>query len=293
MRQRRLIVSGDDFGAGPETNAGILRAHSQGILTSASLMVHGDAVDEAVDIARSHPTLAVGLHLVLAQGHASAPAREIPSLVDADGRFGEAPIASGLRYARAWTSARGRRELRREIMAQFEAFRATGLPLAHVDGHCNMHLHPMILPILVEMAADQGVRAVRVTADPLGPALAWDRRHVVRKCAEATVFGVLAARARPRLAAAGIVFADRVLGMHQTGHVDEAYLLHVIDTLPPGTTEIYCHPALGRARATAAHQRGYRNEEEVVALTSPRVRAALEAAHTALVAYPDLRPARP
>lgn len=292
MSARRLIVSGDDFGAGPETNAGILRAHTDGVLTSASLMISGDAVGEAVAMATSHPTLAVGLHLVLAQGRAAAPSAEIAPLVDARGRFGDVPVWNGLRYAAAWTGARGRQALRREVTAQLDAFRRTGLPLAHVDGHCNMHLHPMILPILVEVAGDYGIRAVRVSDDPLGPALRWDRRHAARKCAEAAVFRVLAARARPRLAAAGIAFADRVVGMHQTGRIDEAYLLDLIASLPAGTTELYCHPALGRAVATARHQPGYRNEEEVAALTSPRVRAALDAAGVTLARYPDLTPAR-
>lgn len=292
MSGRRLIVSGDDFGAGRETNAGILRAHTAGILTSASLMIAGDAVEEAVEIARAHPGLAVGLHLVLAQGRAAAPPAAIPSLVDGAGRFGAAPVLAGLRYAALWTHARGRRELRREIVAQLDAFHRTGLALAHVDGHCNMHLHPMILPILVDLAPDHGIRAMRVGDDPLGPALRWDRRHALRKCTEAAIFRVLAARARPRLAEAGVACADRVVGMHQTGRIDEAYVLDVIRRLPPGTTELYCHPALGRAAATAPHQPGYRNEDEVAALTSPRVRAAVEAAGVALVGYPDLTSAR-
>jgi len=292
MSGRRLIVSGDDFGAGHETNAGILTAHTEGILTSTSLMVSGAAVGEAVEMAASHPTLAVGLHLVLAQGRATAPPAELGTLVDTDGRFGDVPALNGLRYAAAWTGARGRRQLRREITAQLEAFHATGLPLAHVDGHCNMHLHPMILPILVEVAADHGIRAMRVTDDPLGPALRWDRRNALRKCIEAAVFRTLAAFARPRLAAAGIAFADRVIGIHQTGRIDEAYVCDVLARIPDGTTELYCHPARGRAPATAPYQVGYRNDEEVAALTSPAVRAALEASGATLARYPDLTSAR-
>jgi chitin disaccharide deacetylase len=288
MTGRRLIVSGDDFGAGPETNAGILHAHTHGVLTSTSLMVMGDAAAEAVDIARAHPRLAVGLHLVLVQGRAAAPPATIRGLVGPDGRFGDSPVASGLWHGLAWTTARGRRALRREIVAQLEAFHATGLPLSHVDGHCNMHLHPVILPILVELAGDHGIRTVRLTRDPLGAALRWDRRHAARKCAEAAVFATLTALARSRLEAAGIAFADRVLGIHQTGRVDESYVLDVLALLPPGTTELYCHPALGRAAATARYQAGYRNENEVAALTSPRVRAAIEAGGIALVRYADL-----
>ena len=84
---KRLIVSADDFGMSAGVNAGILRAHREGILSDASLMVNGAAADEAVELARSAPRLSVGLHLVLAQGRSTLPPGEIPDLVDADGFF--------------------------------------------------------------------------------------------------------------------------------------------------------------------------------------------------------------
>jgi len=80
--------------------------------------------------------------------------------------------------------------------------------------------------------------------------------------------------------------------MHQTGAIDEAYLLDLIAHLPDGTTELYCHPALGTAAATAPFQRGYRNADEVEALTSARVRAAVETAGIGLTRYSDLTFAR-
>jgi hopanoid biosynthesis associated protein HpnK len=285
---RRLIVSGDDFGVAAEVNAGIIRAHRDGILGQTSLMVTGDAADEAVALARAHPTLAVGLHLVLAQGRPAARPDAIPSLVGRGGAFRDTPIRNGLRYA--WTSLRaaGRAELAREVEAQLDAFARTGLALAHVDGHLNMHLHPMVLPILVKLAPRYGITAMRVSREGLGAALAYDRRHAARKCFEGLAFHALAAYATPRLRAAGIASTDRVYGMHQTGHVDEAYLLHVIATLPPGTSEIYAHPSSGRAAAMAGHQPGYDHAGEVAGLTSPRVRAALDAAGVELTTYRDL-----
>ena len=160
---RRLIVSGDDFGVAVEVNEGIVRAHRDGILGQTSLMVTGDAAAQAIELARAHPTLAVGLHLVLAQGRPASPPRTIPSLVGPNGMFRDTPIRNGLRYA--WTAlhAAGRAELAREIDAQLDAFAQTGLALAHVDGHLNMHLHPMVLPILLELAPRYGIRAMRVS----------------------------------------------------------------------------------------------------------------------------------
>jgi len=285
---RRLIVSGDDFGVALEVNEGIVRAHREGILGQTSLMVTGTAAAHAVDLARAHPSLAVGLHLVLAQGRPAAPPREIPALVRADGAFRDAPIRNGLRYAWAYVRAAGRAQLVREIEAQLAAFARTGLRLAHVDGHLNIHLHPMVLPILLALAPRYGIRAMRVSRESLAAALRYDRRHALRKCFEGVAFHALAAYAAPRLRAAGIASSDRVFGMHQTGHVDEAYLLHVIATLPPGVSEVYGHPATRQAPVMAGFQDGYDHAGEVAGLTSPRVRAALEAAGVELTTYRDL-----
>jgi hopanoid biosynthesis associated protein HpnK len=285
---KALIVSGDDFGAAVEVNEGIIRAHRDGILTQTSLMVTGDAAAHAVALARENPRLAVGLHLVLAQGRPAAPPEDIAGLVRADGAFRDSPIPNGIRYAWAAVHAAGRRELVREIEAQLDAFTATGLALAHVDGHLNMHLHPMVVSILVELAPRHGIRAVRLSHESLGAALRYDHRHLVRKTFEGVVFHALAAFAAPRLRAVGIVSSERVYGMHQTGHVDEAYLLDVIEHLPDGVSELYAHPAIGQAATMARFQHGYDHPGEVAGLTSPRVRAALERAGVELTTYREL-----
>jgi hypothetical protein len=129
---------------------------------------------------------------------------------------------------------------------------------------------------------------MRISRESLAAALRWDSRHALRKCFEGVVFHALARYAAPRLAAAGIVSSDRVFGMHQTGHVDERYLLHVIATLPPGLSEVYAHPATGQAAVMAGFQDGYDHAGEVAGLTSARVRAALDGAGVSLTTYRDL-----
>jgi hopanoid biosynthesis associated protein HpnK len=280
-----LVVTADDFGATSGVNEAVLRAHREGILTGASLMVRGDAAVEAVRAAREAPALGVGLHLVLAQGMPAAPVSEIRSLVTRTGRFPEQPVLAGFRHAWAWCRRRGRAELAREIEAQLATFAASGLPLGHVDGHLNMHLHPMVLPTLVALAPRYGIRAMRLTHDDLGFALAHDPRHQLRKRTESLVFRALAAHAAPRLRAAGILAPARVFGLHATGHVDEAYLLALIPRLGPGVSELYCHPATAHP---GAGQDGYDHQGELAALTSPRVRAALSAAGVRLASYREL-----
>lgn len=285
MSARRLIVSADDFGAAPEVNQAVEQAHRHGVLTNASLMVTGAAAAEAIETARRLPALGTGLHLVLVQGRPAAPRERIGRLVRGDGHFVDAPVLGGLRYAWMSLARRGTDQLRHEITAQLDAFARSGLRPSHVDGHLNMHLHPAILPLLIELAPRYGVRAIRLPREPLGRAIRYDGRHVVRRTVEGAIFAALARRALPRLRAAGIATADRVYGMHQTGHVDGAYLAGLLPELPAGTSEVYCHPATAPTAALARHQRGYANAMELRGLVDPAVRAAIAAAGIELVSY--------
>lgn len=280
--RRRLIVSADDFGMSPGINAGIARAHSDGILTNAGLMVNGSAFDEAVELARAHPSLAVGLHLVLVQGRSTLPHKAIPDLVDCSGQFPTNPIAAGLRY---YFHTATRRQVQLEVRAQIEKFLATGLPLSHVDGHLNIHMHPVVMPILLDLAEEFGIRALRLSRDPLLPALRFDRRDLGRKLFEATAFHSLASLAAPGVNVRAIRCTDRVYGLHQSGRITEDYLLYTIDTLPPGVSEIYCHAGESDAEARRWRPPDYCGEAELSGLTSGRVRDALERREIELTSY--------
>ncbi len=272
-KSKRLIVSGDDFGLSPEVNAGILTAHRAGILTNASLMVRGPAAEEAVHLARENPSLGVGLHLTLASGRSTLPPKAIPGLVGEEGFFQKNPIKAGLQY---FFCPRLRSALLKECRAQIEAFLATGLTLSHIDGHLNLHLHPTILTLLLELAREYPIRALRLTRENLRVGLRLDPKGALRKVGEGAVFALLSLWAKRKLRASGLKYTDHLFGLHQTGRLSEAYLLGLIPHLRKGTTELYCHPS---------HPSNCR---EVAALTSPRVRQALEQKGIALISYHDL-----
>lgn len=160
---KRLIVTGDDFGASIAVNAAIELAHREGILNTASLMVSGAEVADAVARAHALPDLKVGLHLVLVRGHATLPAAEIPDLVDDEGNLPTALFGAGVRF---YFDPRVRRQLAAEIRAQFERFRHTGLTLDHVNAHNHMHLHPTVLDLVLRVGEDYGLRAVRLPHEP-------------------------------------------------------------------------------------------------------------------------------
>jgi hopanoid biosynthesis associated protein HpnK len=248
-------------------------------------MVNGAAFDEAVAIARDRPSLSVGLHLVLVQGYAACSPRDVPDLVDASGRFRDHPIACGVRY---FFQPGIRAQLEREVRAQLEKFRSTGLDLSHVDGHLNIHMHPTVLSILIDLADELGIRAIRLSREALLPALRFDRGHLLRKSFEAAAFHALGANAVRRTADGPIRFADHMFGLHQTGHVGEEYLLRLLEELPEGVSEVYCHAGVVDEEAARWRPASYRSDLELAALTSPDVRAALQRLRIELTTYREL-----
>lgn len=272
----RVVVTADDFGASPAVNAAVVRAHRDGVLTSASLLVTGAAFDEAVQLARATPSLAVGLHLALADARPALPARELPHLAGADGRLARDPARAGLRLA---ASAAARYELAREIAAQFERFAATGLPLSHVDGHHHLHVHPAAFPAVAEHAARAGARAIRLPCEGLRALAEASPR---RASLDAAVLGALGGAWRALALRRGLRFASRVHGVVRSGAMDAAYVATLIARLEPGVTEIFLHPSLEPATPDA--RRGP-NAGDLAALVSPAVRAALLARGAALTTW--------
>ena len=262
---RRVIITADDFGLSPEVNEAVERAHREGVLTAASLMAGERAAAGAVEAARRSPGLAVGLHLTLTDGAPLLPPERIPALVRADGRFRDDMVKMGLALT---ASAAARAQLRAEIAAQVEAFRATGLVCDHLNAHKHFHLHPVIAAVAFRAAREAGVRAVRVPWEP--PALVRAAEPASRAASRS--LWPFAAALRRLAARHGMAAPDRVVGLAWTGAFTADRLAALLPRLPAGTTEIYLHPATRDGFAGGAP--GYRHAEELAALLDPRVRAA-------------------
>ena len=159
-----MIVTADDFGLAPEVNAAVETAHSNGILTAASLMIGAPAAADAVDRARRLHSLKVGLHIVLTDGYPVSPPSRLPNLVDRSGRFRSDMARSSVRI---FVDPTVRRQVADEIAAQFEAFLATGLRLDHVDCHKHWHLHPTISGLILDIGQRYGMTALRIPSEPV------------------------------------------------------------------------------------------------------------------------------
>src|SRR5262249_19409517 len=243
VETHRLIVNADDFGASEEVNEAIIRAHREGVLTSTSLMVTGEAFDQAVALARENPRLAIGIHLVTVMGSSVLSHDQIPTLVDHQGRFSNDPVSAGLKY---FFSMRARHELRLEINAQFEKFKATGLPLSHIDGHLHLHVHPVIFKAALELGVGYGCRRMRVPVEERALALQFDSSHLALKTVHALLFSALGAYMKSKLKPYGYIVPERVYGNLQSGKMNEDYFLYALKHLQSATSEIYFHPAVFR-----------------------------------------------
>ena len=232
-------------------------------MTSATLLVNRPATGAALRLAAASPALGLGLHLNLTEGAPVSPPADLPSLVGPDGRF--RPFPGQLRRI----AGGGARldELERELRAQFELFVARGRLPTHVDGHLHVHAYPRILPLVLRLMGEYGVRAMR------SPILAaWLPARRAQRVARA--------EAR-RLSGQPVVVADRLLDCARfLPLADPAGSLAEAVASVEGVVELMAHPAWNRGERRGA--------AEVALLTDPRLRAALDRRGVRLVHYGEL-----
>ncbi|MGN6562001.1 MAG: carbohydrate deacetylase [Thermomicrobiales bacterium] len=261
MDQERitLVVNGDDFGYSDAINAAIVRCHQDGVLTSATLLVNQRASGAAFALARRLPALGVGLHLNLTAGAPVLPPDQVPSLVDRRGRFRYLDAQLG----RLATGRLRLADVERELRAQFATFTAHGLQPSHVDGHLHVQSWPGVLPIVLRLMREYGVRALRSPLLTAWLPARWRQERWWRA---------------QLLARSAVVCAEAMLDAAR--YHDPASLVAAVAGQPGGLVELMAHPAWTRDAVRGAAQ--------VALLTAPELRAALEAAGIRLASYRDL-----
>jgi chitin disaccharide deacetylase len=276
-----LIVNADDFGLSPEVNAGVIRAHRDGILGCASLMVAEPAAKSAAELALQNPELDVGLHAVVCRGRSILDASQLRGAVDTSGRFLENPVLAGMRY---FFDRSMRTKMTDELRAQVERHLELVGYLNHIDGHLNFHVHPLFADILIDLAVEYKVPCIRLPRESVTTTLRLRRNNIPSKLTESVIFRILSRRTRRMMTERGLRSTDALFGLHQSGHLDEDYIVGVIEQLRDGTTELYFHPAadVGGIPPNAAAQL------EVEILTSPRVRDVIDRNGIERITFADL-----
>jgi chitin disaccharide deacetylase len=250
--RKLLIVNADDFGYTRDISEGIVEAHHQGIVTSTTLMANGPAFGHAVKLALDNPTLGVGCHLVLV-GSSSMP-----------GILGPLPASiAELGCTLALARIRPFEELEAQVQKMLEA----GLTPSHLDTHKHTHMLPPVTEALGRISEQFRIPWVRRPLDVpvLGPCLAL------------------------ALSLHGCRMADYFEGFRQTGRIEQVWLAEALRRLPPGITELMCHPGfLGADLAAARTRLKESRQQELRALTSPIVKQTIQESGVRLVSYRSL-----
>lgn len=272
----RLVVNADDFGYDASVNAGIVEAHTRGVVTAATWLAAGDAAAEAARLAAAHPALDVGLHLALTEMPPCAPPDKVAPLLE--GR--RLPQRYPALFARLWrpdVRAAAEREWRAQYARFFDAFACAP---SHVDSHQHVALAPPLQALFLRLAAEHGVGWVRVPAEIARLSDLWQESG--KRRLPALALRLLARRFRARAALLGLWTTDHFTGFRLTGALDEAGALRTVAALRPGLTEWAVHPG------TSPTGDGLPRRPELDVLTSPALREALAARRIHLVAFRDL-----
>jgi predicted glycoside hydrolase/deacetylase ChbG (UPF0249 family) len=160
---RKIIINADDFGLSLGVNQGIAQAHNQGILTSTSIMTNMPAAENAVEIAKKTPSLAVGLHLNLTAGKPTCRYKITRPLVDRNGMFCHSPSKLCLITI---ISPAVRTAVRAEAQAQLCWLVDHGIRPTHIDSHHHIHVYPLIFSIVFQLARRYRIHAVRYCYEP-------------------------------------------------------------------------------------------------------------------------------
>ncbi len=278
---KRLIINADDLGADEARNEGIFEAIGEGLVTSASILPNGPALEHALGKIRSggFEQVSFGVHLNLSEGRPLAG--DLSCLTGPDGNFLGKAEAHRLLMKAGDSPLQG--DIARESALQIERLLDAAIGITHIDGHQHIHVFPAALQIVADAAKGHGIRRMRipdetVAHDDVRPDLLEEARR----------FAALGKAARKALDGTGIVSSDHFRGLALKGRLDLEGLLKLIETLPEGTTELMVHPGRVAAKDAFSAFSSRERERELGALLDPRFRLALDRAGVVLISFGEI-----
>jgi predicted glycoside hydrolase/deacetylase ChbG (UPF0249 family) len=280
---RRLIINADDLGADAARNEGIFEAMRAGVVTSASILPNGPALDHALEGIRSggFERVSFGVHLNLTEGRPLAEG--LSCLTGPDGNFLGKAAAHRLLMNTRDVSLQA--DIAREVALQIERLLDAAIAITHIDGHQHIHVFPSALRTVAETATSRGIRRMRIPDETVAPGQDAVWTDLLE---EARRFGALGREARKILAGTGMVSSDHFRGLMLKGRLDLEGLLKLLETLPGGTTELMVHPGRVPAEAAFSAFSSKDREQELESILDPRFRLALDRAGVVLVSFREL-----
>ncbi len=236
-------MNADDFGLTSGINRAVVDLHGAGALGSATLMAAAPRFEEAVALAKEHPQLGVGCHIVLVDGRPVAEPDSIPSLMDASGvGRGQFRATVGALVRDLALGRVTRLDIAREAAAQICRLQRAGIAVTHIDTHKHTHMFPSVLDAVTEAASACGVRAIRNPFEPAWSAAATPNAGATRKV-QVQMLGGFRGHFLRVVRERGFATTDGCVGVLATGTLDEVVLRNVLERMPEGAWELVCHPA--------------------------------------------------
>ena len=281
--KREVIFNADDFGLCKSINAGVIESHEKGVVSSASVMVTGEAFEEAARYAVEKRTLDIGLHLALCEGTPVSAPGEIPTLVASDGKFCNGYAA----FVKAYFAGKiNLAQVEKEFRAQLAKALAAGLQISHLDSHQHLHALPAILEIVIRIARENHIPAIRYPDErDVEMVNALLEGRAVRSLQRAGLSMVCRSGKR-MLNGSGLASTDHFFGVMDAGRWNVKSLQSTIAALRPGVTEICCHPRSEPA-PEKQYDWGYNFTEELATLASDRLRQFLAEQNVQLTSFRD------
>lgn len=280
---KRIIINADDFGLCNGVNKAVAQAHTNGVLTSATIMANMPAADEAVKIAKQLPDLGVGVHLNLFEGKPLSEDSGIDCLLNADGSFAFSPAKLSLLSI---GRHKIRNAIRAELAAQIQWVIDNGLKPTHLDSHKHIHSFPAIFPIVCDLARRFETAAIRFTLEPKQlSAMPWPlpseggrkRARAIRTMAKIN-----------RIQDSDFLKTNCLLGVAHTGKIDVNFFKAVALYNSAATAEVMTHPGLANGLDQRQTKLLHQRKNELEALCSGRTKQYFKDAGIELVHYGKL-----
>lgn len=287
MNSPRLIVNADDFGLSRGINDAIFAAHTDGILTSASLMANQPASEHAVELLHKMPHLGVGVHLNLTSGTPVLSPREVPSLVGDDGAF-RPPDAL---FQKLWRFQVSAAHVEAEFRAQIRWLKDRGVQLLHADSHLHVHIYPAALGPFIRALKREGIKRIRAPRCTVWPAHGpTGGPHAGAIARRLLVHGYRTALQKTALR--NFLMPHSRISFRAAERRDHSSIgrcwTTALDHLPAATFELACHPGFFERGFSESDRIAAQRQEETKWLTSDDLRQAVARNRVQLIRYPEI-----
>jgi len=280
---KRVIINADDFGLCTGVNSAVARAHTNGVLTSTTIMANMPAAGEAVELAKKLPGLGVGVHLNVFEGRALSENPCVKCLLDADGKFWmSAARLSLLSIAKS----KIRDALKAEFAAQIKWLIDNGLKPTHLDSHKHIHSFPVIYTVVCRLARQFGIPAIRFVFEPKEvcrepwpmPARGGKKRAAIMRFTA----GI------NRLQDSSFFKTKAILGIAHTGRIDIDFFEAAASHNFMEVVEIMTHPGYSEGIDACRTRLVEEREKELEALCSEKAKQLFKDAAIELVNYGEI-----